>query len=135
VDDPFGDKSLLVERQHHLVGENIVDEFGAGRSCKSQVVDLDGCRTIGQDIRSTTARQAVEVDGDVHPKIVDELGDVAVAVRRNVIEPVECLDEAVPYGARLTRAMRYADDLETCPVVTLEQFCDGRPHRVLPEVR
>ena len=39
--DPFGEERLLIERQHGLVGENVVDEVGPGRCGIAEIDGLD----------------------------------------------------------------------------------------------
>ena len=65
----------------------------------SQVVDLDRSRATGQDAGPKTFGQAVEVDGNMHMTIMQQLGDVAIGVGRDVMELVERLDDARPDAA------------------------------------
>src|SRR5262249_16945313 len=78
--DVFREERRLLERQPGLVGEDIVDEVGPGRSRISEIADLDGCRATSKDPRPTAARQPVQSDGDVYLKIFQQSGDAGVAV-------------------------------------------------------
>ena len=49
VDDLFAKERLLVERQHRFIGDHVIDVLGAGRPRISQIVDLNGRRTAGQN--------------------------------------------------------------------------------------
>ena len=102
--DLFREERLLVERQHRLVGEDVVHVLGAGRSRISEIVDLDRSRPTGENARPKTFGQAVQIDGDMHLPIVQQLGDVAIGVGCDVVEPVERLDDACPNAASVIGA-------------------------------
>ena len=133
--DAFAEERLLVERQHGRVGEDVIDERRPGGAGKPHIADLDRGGAMGQHPWPAAAGQAVEIDRDVDVEIMEQAGDVPVAIRRHIMEPIERPRDAQPRVARIVRTIRHADHLEPRMVVTLEQFDDGKAHRVLAKVR
>src|SRR5262245_31381993 len=65
MNDRFGNKGLLIERQHNFIGYNVIDEVGTHRSGKSEIVDLNRRRPMRQDARPAVLRVALQVDRDI----------------------------------------------------------------------
>ena len=117
MDDFLGKKGLLIERQHDTVGYDIIDKVDAHRSRIAKVVDLDRRRTISEDVRATILGIALEIDGDVHLKVMEELRDIAIRRLPFIVKLVERLDEARPQVALIVNPEGYAHHLKACSVV------------------
>jgi len=133
--DLLGHGRLLVERQRHRVGDDVVDEIGPHGPGIAQIVDLDRGRTSRQDGGAAILRIAVEVDRDIHVEIADVARGVRIGGAANHIEMVECLEQARPDVARIVLAKADAVDLETRPVVALDQLRNHVADRMLAEIR
>src|SRR5262244_875244 len=63
--DFFAVMLLLIERQSHAVGQNVIYEVHAHRRGISEIADLDRRWTVGQDCRPRLLSVALQVDSDI----------------------------------------------------------------------
>ena len=89
MDDLFAPEGLLVERQHDLVGNDVIDEIGPHRARITEITHLDGRGTVGENFGPAVLRVAFQVDRDVDLELVEQPGDVAIASRANIVELIE----------------------------------------------
>ena len=135
MDDPFAVVVLLVRRQHHSVGQNIVDEVDAHGGGKSEIADLDRCRPVGQYRRARLLGVALEIDGDVDVESAQELRRLPVAAQTDIVEPIKCFDEPGTDLAAVVGTIGDAQYLEPIAVVELEQLRDLPGRRMAIERR
>ena len=91
VDHLLGVMALVGLGDHEPVGDDVVDigrPHGAGIG---EVVDLDRRRAVGQDAGPAILGEALAVDGDIDLELTQQKGDIAVAFKARVDEPVEGL--------------------------------------------
>ena len=113
----------MLRRNHETVGEDVVNIIGGQRARISQVIDLDGRRTIRQDAGATVIGESFQVDGDVGLPLAQHLGDVAIALTTNVDKVVECVLKPPPHVTVSVGPERYGHRLEALSVVLFKQTC------------
>ena len=135
MDDLFRIERLLVERQHRLVGDHIVDEVGTHSSRIAEIAHLDGRGAVGEDAGTGVLGVALQVDRDVDVELVQKLRDVEVALRSDVVELIERPHQAGPHIALIVATEGDADNLEARAIVQLEQLSHQEGGRMPVEIR
>ena len=134
MDDLLGEPGLLIHRHDEGVGDDVVDEVRAHAAGVAQVVDLHGCRPVGQNLRSRVLGVALEVDEDVDAILVDAAGCTRMRNGPHVDEVVEGRLQAPADVAAIVVAEAVAEDLEAAAVVSLQQLRDQAAGGVAVEV-
>src|ERR1700682_2786663 len=94
MNNAFTIEWLLVERQDDLVGDYVVNEF-CSHGCRiTEVIHLYGCRPVRQNARPCPACVALEIDGDIDFKIVQQTCSMTVTGEPNVMKSIERLEQA-----------------------------------------
>ena len=68
--NPFRKVRPLVERQHDLISHYVIDKSGAHCSRITEIVHLDRRGSIGENRRTCTIGDALQVDHDVGLEVV-----------------------------------------------------------------
>lgn len=135
MNDLFGKERLLIVRQDDLVRDHVIYEISPHRSGVAQVIDLNWGRTMRQNFRPTAGGEAFQIDSDVDLLLVEKRGDLAVALRADIVELVEGADQAPTQRALIGRAERDAEHFEASAVVPLEQLRHQVGGRVFMKIR
>ena len=107
--------AVLLWRQHHSVGENVIVPRNGERVGKAKVVDRHRRGLQGPYLRSSAVCEAVKINDDVWLFVVDHLGDhkggkdssVLVAAREYFYyEDVSAIHECAGAGVSVDRGMR-----------------------------
>ena len=133
MDDLLSVERLLVERQNGRIGKDVVVEAGSERAGKADIVDLDRCRPGGEDPGARIRRIAAAVDRNVDLQVVQERGNLAVTFPSHIVKLIECANQPGADFAVIVRAERKAQDLESRPVMNLDEFGGQIRRRMLVE--
>jgi hypothetical protein len=134
VDDLLGEELLLIERQDHFVGQDVIDEVGAHGGRKAEISDRDRSRPVGEYLRAAVQGVAGKIDDDIGAQIMQERRNVEVARGAHVMKAVECPDQPSPRGAAVVPPQGYADHLEARAVVAFDELRHQRRDRMLTDV-
>jgi len=126
---------LLIERQSHAVGQNVIYEVHAHRRRVSEIADLDRRWTVGQDCRPRLLGVALQVDSDIDIEIEQKLGHFAITAQHHVVELVERLDQPRTDLATIIGTVGDAQHFESLPIMELEQLRDLPARRMAIEGR
>src|SRR5205807_7961307 len=100
------------------------DEVHAHRSRIAEIARLDRRRPKGQNLGPRILRVALKVDDDVDLEVADELGNLAIALRAHIVQPIEGLDQAAADIAAVVAIEGNPQDLEMRAVVQLDELRD-----------
>src|SRR5205823_3383518 len=89
MDDLFRVPWLLLERQHHRVGNDIVDEIGAGRAGITEIASLKRRRPIGKNADPRIGGMTLEVDRNIGLEIPQKPGDLLIGARSHVEKAIK----------------------------------------------
>jgi len=80
---------LLGLGDHDAIGDDIVHVFRAERGRETEVVDLDGSRSVCQDIGTTVHRVSLQIDRDIDLELPQQARNIGAARSSSLDEPLE----------------------------------------------
>ena len=78
IDNLFGVAGLVLRRDEHGIGNQIVDKRRAKRAGIPQKMHLDRRRSGSQNAQPGILRVALEIDGYINLKLTDDAGDFGI---------------------------------------------------------
>ena len=134
IEDFFGEESLVRLGHDPAVGEDVIHEIRAHGAGKAEIIDLDGRRAAGENIRTGILGVAHQVDGDVDAHFARQRRDTRLVHGPHVVETIRGIDGAAAHLVLDIRAEGEEVNLETAFVMFFEQSRHVVHDRVVVQV-